>query len=141
VPDAFVINRKLSVNITLKNVGKSPAANIQDWRRSFIREDGGLTSQADAVESFEKWIATNPSIGGNTTQAGETFWISAEGEILPPEDRQNIISGRRVVYALVNLHFTDDFGRHEFHTCQFLSPPQEGGTMIWNFCSLYNEER
>jgi len=141
VPDAFVINSKLAVNVDLKNVGKSPAANIQDWRHTYIQGDGSLTSQEDVVESFKKWIATNPSIGGNTVQSGEVFWVTAQGDILSPEDRQNIMSGRRAVYVLVNMHFTDDFGGHEYHFCQFLSPPQGGGgTMIWNFCSPYNDE-
>src|SRR5579872_6288906 len=92
LPSELLVNSPLAMNFDVKNIGKSSAINIQDWSHAYIRGDESLTSQEDVIESFKKWIATNPPKGGISLPTGETFWLTASGENLSPEDKENILS-------------------------------------------------
>jgi len=83
---------------------------------------------------------SEPLKGSFTLPRGSKQYGSARGQILSPEDYNNLIYGRRVAYLVAELAYQDDAGKHYRHYCQALQPPMPGGVVIWADCNKYNDE-
>jgi len=136
----LVVGQPLEFNIWFTNVGPGVATNVGTRQRSFIEPDMSTPSEDDALEEFKKRKSPEPQVGGAILDKGAINFSTAPGVILAPEDYDNLVYGRRVVYVVAEIPYRDDSGQHVRHYCAVLQPPQSGGTMIWHFCDSYNDE-
>lgn len=134
------VNMPLAFNVVYGNLGSGTATNTAGRGHSFIEANGSDTSEADVLAEFERMRTTEPSKGMAMLPKGMQQWITARGVTLSPEDKDNLISGRRVVYVVAEFLYADDSGKHTRHYCQYLQTPQAGGNLIWANCSHYNDE-
>ena len=80
----------------------------------------------------------------------EKKFSTAYGNILSPEDFDNLTYDRRIVYVLAKMKFEDDFGSHTVELCRYLQPqtklpPELSGASkmiveIWGDCGEFNGE-
>lgn len=138
--DFLQINDPLSFNVVYGNVGPGVAANVAYRKAAFIEPDMSPTSENDALDRFEKMKVSEPPAGSVTLANGDKEWVTAHGPIVSPEDYDNFVYGRRVVYVAVELTYRDDSGTHVRHYCGVLQPPEPGGVVIWAYCGAYNDE-
>ena len=129
----LVINLPLEFNFTYLNTGPGVAYNIGARRHVFIEPDLSPMSQSDALTS-------EPAEGSFVLAKGVSGWSTAQGSILSPEDYDNLVYGRRVVFVVGELTYSDDSGKHIRDFCSELAPPQRGGLMIWGYCDSFNSE-
>jgi hypothetical protein len=121
-------------------VGNGTAVNIAGRSHSFIEPNISTTSENDVLERFEKMKSSEPLKGSGAMPKGAIQFVSAQGQILSPEDYANLVYGRRVVYVIAELAYKDDSGGHFRRYCQALEPPQPGGIVIWANCDHFNDE-
>lgn len=138
--DFLRIDRPLAFNVGFTNVGPGVAVNTSISKSSIIEPDISPLSESDALAQFEKKKTIEPARGGDTFVKGATAFHTAEGTILSPEDYDNLVYGRRVVYLIAELKYEDDSGKHTRQLCKALVPPQPGGILIWGACLGFNGE-
>ncbi len=145
----FVVNQPLSFAVYKTNVGSGSAYNVDTKTRSFLEADTSLSSQKQSINEFSSWIKSNQTRSKDTMAKGDRNFSSASGNILTPEDFNNLTSDRRTVYVLARVLFEDDFGSHTVEYCHFLEPQtkmppgypgQVGIVEIWGDCEEYNGE-
>jgi hypothetical protein len=139
--DIFLrVNLPLRMNVYYQNVGNGPAINMRHQGTVYIEPDYSLASVRDAVQKFETWRKTQTDAGAGTTAKDENGFATFKGDILTPEDSQNIKSGRRIVFVVGEFTFDDDLGSHYHKVCDWLQPPEVGGAIIFGHCPEYTEE-
>lgn len=134
------VDQPLAFNIAYTNVGPGVAVNIEPHRGIFIEPGHSPLTESDALAQFEKAKAITPARGIITQVKGDSAFVTAEGPVLSPEDYNNLVYGRRVVYVVAELAYHDDSGTHVRQYCQFLQPPATGGILIWAYCDNFNGE-
>jgi hypothetical protein len=135
------INSPLRMNLSFTNVGNGSAINFRNNGRVYIEPDFSLASAHDAVSKFNAWLKIQPVAPATTFTRDEYGFITYEGDILTPEDFQNIVFGRRLIYVIGVFTFEDDAGTHYHNVCTFLLPPISGGLLIWKGCGEHTEEK
>lgn len=135
------INQPVGFNVVYTNVGSGVAVNSRCYKAAFVEPDISPSSQADALAQFEKMKAVEPGFATGTLTKGESGFVSAKGPILSPEDYNNLVFGRRVLYVVVETAYNDDSGQHTRQMCRALQPPQPGGVLIWANCDNFNDEK
>jgi len=138
--DFLQVNRPLALNVWHKNVGPGVAVNVQHHDGSFIEPDISAASENDALTQFEKVKASETPKDIGTLAKDAAQFSTASGIILSPEDYDNLVYGRRVVYTMTEISYSDDSGKHSRQFCAALEPPQQGGEMIWAVCGVFNSE-
>lgn len=142
VNDFLPIGEPMKLNIDFKNVGDGPATNATHVGRVYIEADESLASSRDAVSKFQTWFKiTNPSLTETTIAKDQEGFVTNEGDILTPEDSQNITLGRRVIYEVGTFWFDDDRGAHHHNFCWLLHPPAIGGRIITEACREFTDEQ
>jgi hypothetical protein len=139
--DFLPVNSQMKLNVNYKNVGNGPATNVTHAGRVYIEPDDSLSSNRDAISKFEAWLKSQPPLTKTTLTKDETGFGTFEGDILTPEDFQNIISGRRLVYEVGAFWFDDDLGSHDHNICWLLRAPMEGGEIIFQGCYEHTDEK
>lgn len=130
---AFIpVDWPLEFNVYYKNVGDGPAFNVYRSGRVYIEPDISLNSSRDAVERFESWRKTEANQrSGWTIERGESGFVSFKGDIVSPEDYQNLVNGRRIAYIVGLFSWDDDSGAHSHELCKRLQPPFKAGTSFF----------
>ena len=138
----FPIGKPLSYNVNDDNVGNGPAINVRHYCRTYIEPDQTLTATRDAVSKFDSWVNLQPSgKTGETMSKGEFGFVTCAGDIVTPEDLDNLKFGRRMVYVVGLWKFDDDFGSHTHEVCTRLQPPDAGGAFILAGCEEHTAEK
>lgn len=138
----FLVGQPLAWNVDFQNVGGGPALNVRNSGRVFIEPDETKLSEEDAISKYNQWLKTSSFTSSGDTIAKEQIGFKTyEGDILTPEDYQNIVAGRRVILIVGRIAFDDDFGSHVHNVCQRLEPRQPGGALITQDCEEHTEER
>lgn len=141
-PGFIPVGQMMKFNVEFENVGNGPATNVTHAGRVYIEPDDSITSSQDAVSKFENWRKlTRPDTATTTIAKADSGWTTSEGDVLTPEDFQNVISGRRLIYQVGAFWFEDDTGGHYHNFCWFLMAPREGEKIIPALCQEHNEEK
>lgn len=141
-----IIGEPLEVNIHFKNVGNGMAFNTVLAAYTVLKPDHSAYSEQQTIAEFEKWLQTQPMESGASLAKDNEMWDTSSGAILTPEDHNNLLTGRKVMYLVGVLQFRDDFGKHLQRICRFLQPPGPtggGGYKVFGIlagCSQYNDE-
>jgi hypothetical protein len=135
------INEPLAFSVSWTNVGTGPGWGGLSRLHTFIEPDISGPSEGDAIEKFEKMKSSDPLKCCMTFPKNGNEFATAPGSILSPEDYDNLVFGRRVVYVLAEFVYSDAVGNHDIQYCASLQPPQPGGLVIWGSCSGYNGEK
>lgn len=140
-----IVGEPLGFNIYYKNVGNGMAYDAKFQAMAVLESDSSQYSQQRAIAEFEKWLQTSPKMRSSIPKDKE-LWNSALGAIMTPEDVNNLLKGRKVMYLVGTIEFRDDFGKHTQRICQLLQPPVVtalGGHSelgIFQYCGQYNDE-
>jgi hypothetical protein len=139
--DWLAVDSPLRLNVHFKNVGSGPATNANHVGRVYIEPDESVSSGHDAVVQFDRWEKLQPPRARGTIAKDETGFITAQGDIVTPEDFKNVTLGRRTVFLVGTFWFDDDFGSHYHNFCWLLEPPREGGHVIPQGCREHTDEK
>lgn len=145
-PNWPLVGEQLGVNFRYKNVGNGTAYNTRFKGHTVLKPDYSPYSEKEAIEEFEKWLQVLPVTEGSSLAKDATGWNTAYGAIVTPEDLNNLMTGRKVMYVVSILQFRDDLGNHRLRICRFLQPPEptrSGSLMKYGVlasCSRYNDE-
>ena len=141
-----LVGEKLSVNLYFKNVSNGMAYDVLFNGHSVLKPEYSPYSEKEAIEEFEKWLRAFPQEEGSSLAKDTYRWASTAGSIVTPEDRNNLSTGRKVMYVVGVVRFRDDVGKHTLRICQYLQPPEPtrsgAGIPFGDFaqCSRYNDE-
>jgi hypothetical protein len=136
------VNSPAELNLYYVNVGSGPAANFTGLGRVYIEPDEALSSTRDAVDKFNQWFnRENPVLSMTTVPPNQLAYFTANGDIVTPDDLDNITHGRRVLYLVGILKFDDDLSSHIHNVCWLLRPPQVGGIIIPELCKEHTDEK
>lgn len=145
-PNWPIVGERLGVNFRYKNVGNGTAYNTGFVGHTVLKPDYTPYSEKEAIEEFEKWLQALPVKEGSSLAKDATAWSTAYGNIVTPEDLNNLTTGRKVMYVVGILQFRDDLGKHSLRICRYLQPPEptrSGSLMKYGVlasCSRYNDE-
>jgi hypothetical protein len=140
-----MVGEPLGFNIYFKNVGNGMAYEADFQAMAALESDSSQYSQQRAIAEFEKWLQAQLKPRMSIPKDKE-LWASALGAIVTPEDVNNLLKGRKVMYLVGTIQFRDDFGKHTQRICHFLQPPvvtATGGHSelgIFQHCNQYNDE-
>ncbi|HXC48268.1 MAG TPA: hypothetical protein VNU20_08235 [Candidatus Sulfotelmatobacter sp.] len=134
------VNQPLNFNVALVNVGPGVAVNIKSSKGIFIEPGVSPLSENDALAQFEKIKTIERPKGSSVLVKGGGLFVTAEGVVLSPEDYDNLVYGRRVIYMVAEFLYEDDSGSHVRRYCGSLQPPLPGGGLIWADCTGFNGE-
>lgn len=145
----LTVDKPLAFNVCKTNVGTGTAYAVDNRAMVTIEDDASEESQQAAVARFKRWFSTGPRSSATDPKGSQAFF-TAHGPILSPEDRDNLIHGRRTLFVVGAIRFQDDFGTHELHICKFLqsqaTPPEMPDFIhpqvleIWHGCDEWDGE-
>jgi hypothetical protein len=98
----FVVNQPLSFAVYKTNVGNGSAYNVDVKTRSFLEADTSVSSQRQAISEFAVWLKSQTK-SGITMAKGDKNFSGANGNVLSPEDLNNLIADRRIAYVLTRV--------------------------------------
>jgi hypothetical protein len=132
-----VVGEPLAFNIYYKNVGNGMAFDVVFEARAVLKPDYSSFSEQEAIAEFQKWLQERPLKTGLSIPKDLEQWNTASGGILSPEDLNNLLKGRRVMYLVGIIQFRDDFGKHTQQICQFLQPPEVTGSGGYSVLGIF----
>jgi hypothetical protein len=135
------VGSPVRLNVNYKNVGSGPATNTTHAGRIYVEPDDSLASNRDAISKFDAWLKLQSPLTKTTIAKDDTGITTFDGDILTPEDFQNIIHGRRFIYEVGTFWFDDDLGGHYHNFCWILREPREGGTIMFQGCDEHTDEK
>ncbi len=146
-PDVFLIGEPLQVNVAWTVFGTKPAFNAYQDGKVYLVQDARMATQEQIVKSFQiAWEEEQPRMKvvkeRSTIFPGdkaEWIYLTYEGKTISEEEKLGIKYGRKTVFIVGAVRFSDTLGEHEAHVCRWLETRPDGifGTEAWHDCNLW----
>jgi hypothetical protein len=140
--EPLIPGHEIFVNITFKNVGKSPAQNLRIYRKYGLIEITGR--EQDAMTRIEAlFTAARKSIEQPHDQTipptGDLF-TTVQNHIKPTKEQIDLITNQHLELAVISgVVYYDIFGGlHETQSCRILIGPD---LRVWHLCETHNRMR
>jgi hypothetical protein len=107
----MMIDKPLAFNVWHENIGPGVASEVKIYKATFVEPEISPISENDSLAQFEKMKAVEPPKSLGTVIKGQRGYATASGPVLSPEDYNNLVYGRRVVYVIAELSYTSQAAR------------------------------
>lgn len=139
---APVSTQEMQVNITFKNIGKSPAYSVRSYKKFGLIPLTGRDEDAEAQEEslFQSAkIAIDPSNGMTIPPSEDYFTTTQEPLKLTKDEVERITLGKLELVAVAGATYKDVFGNErETEICRVIVGKY---LSVWHYCAIHNTMR
>jgi hypothetical protein len=144
----FSFGNPIFVSLGFKTSGEAPMEFHGGYSDVVFGLDAKETTQRQVVEQFKTHMRKLRSSGSTsqTITPGESRILPTQGGPTPTaDDVDSLLLGKKIIFVLGYVEFTDPRGRHIMPNCSFLqppmsSPPKPSDAMVWHYCGEFNKE-
>jgi hypothetical protein len=140
--EPIAADHEIHVNITFKNIGKSPAQDIRIYRDSELiqitGQEGDVRIQVEKL--FSDARKTIEPHHYQTIPPTRDIFTTTQRRLRPTKEQVDaIVSQQLELVVIAGVAYRDIFGgQHETETCQVIVGPE---LRVWHYCKIHNVMR
>lgn len=134
-------DKQVSTNLTFKNIGKTPATELQVFRRLVVMGPQPSTQALIAVieKQFSEGYPVKREKTNQDLAPGVDFFTTAEGPTLTKTDVDSLRTAAKVIYVFGAVLYADSFGNQ--HRTEFSYEFFGDDKNVWHISSVHNVMR